>query len=150
MSRYVVDASVAIKWYLPEIHDAAARRLLIEGHTLLALDLLFSEGGNILWKRVRSGELSAVEAETILKSLGGLGLSIFASWPLVLLALDIAVQTQRTVYDSLYLALAIREQAILVTADSRFYHALETTPLAPHLLWVEDTPKEGPVEPTAH
>ena len=36
LSRFVVDASVAIKWFVPEIHADAARRLLREGMTLLA------------------------------------------------------------------------------------------------------------------
>src|SRR4051812_33033498 len=117
MSRYVVDASVAIKWFLPEIHSEAAQRLLSEDHTLLIPDLLFSEVGNILWKRVRNGELTSEEAATLLQTLGGLPLIVSPSWPVVALALEIACRTFRTVYDSLYVALAISEKAVLVTAD---------------------------------
>jgi len=138
MNRYVVDASVAIKWYLPEIHDAAAARALAGGNDLLAPDLIFSEVGNILWKRIRSGELSEAEAQAILQSLGSLPITVTASWPLVLAALTIACQTQRSVYDSLYLALAVRESAVMVTADQRFYNVLQTTPMQPYVLWVED------------
>lgn len=140
MSRYVVDASVAIKWYLPEIHDSEAQRLLSGGHDLLAPDLLFAEVGNILWKRVRAEQMTDVEAQTVLASLGDLPLRVVPSWPLVLLALEIARQTQRTVYDSLYLALAVREQEVLVTADAKFFHSLQSTPMARHILWVEDIP----------
>ena len=39
-AHFVVDASVAIKWFVPEIHAEAARRLLREGITLLAPDLI--------------------------------------------------------------------------------------------------------------
>ena len=28
MTPYVVDASVAVKWYLPEVHDVHSKRLL--------------------------------------------------------------------------------------------------------------------------
>jgi predicted nucleic acid-binding protein len=140
MSRYVVDASVAIKWYLPEIHDSEAQRLLSGGHDLLAPDLLFAEVGNILWKRVRAEQMTDMEAQTILQSLGDLPLLVVPSWPLVLLALEIACQTQRTVYDSLYLALAVREQAVLVTADAKFVHSIQITPMARYILWVEDIP----------
>ncbi len=56
------------------------------------------------------------------------------SWPLALSALTIACQAQRTVYDSLYLALALRESAVMVTADEKFYNALQATPLAPTVL----------------
>ena len=140
MIRYVVDASVAVKWYLPEIHDREAQRLLQGTEALLVPDLIFSEAGNILWKRVRSGQMLETEAQAVLQSLGALPLTVSPSWPLVLPALTIACQTQRTVYDSLYLALALRESAVMVTADEKFYNALQATPLATYLLWVADIP----------
>ncbi len=140
MSRYVVDASVAVKWYLPEIHDVHALRLLTGSNTLFAPDLIFSEVGNILWKRFRAGQMSEPEAQAVLRSLGALPLSVAPSWPLTLSALTITCQVQRTVYDSLYLALAVRENAVMVTADEKFYNALRATPLAPYLLWIEHIP----------
>ena len=48
MTRYVIDASVAIKWYLPEPDDDKARLLLVGGHDLLAPDLMLIEVSNIL------------------------------------------------------------------------------------------------------
>ncbi len=138
MNCYVVDASVAVKWYLPEIHDVQAKRLLTGDKQLLVPDLIFSEVGNILWKRVRAEQILEKEALAILQSMGALRLSISASWPLALVALAIACKTQRSVYDSLYLALAVKEDAVMVTADEKFYNALQTTPMKPYLLWVED------------
>lgn len=140
MSRFVVDASVALKWFLPEIHDAHARRLLTGGHNLLIPDLLFPEVGNILWKRVRAGDITRVEADTILQTLGGLPLVVHPSWPLVTVALAIACQAGRTVYDSLYLALAVQENALMVTADEKFYNALQSSPLLISVMWVENIP----------
>ena len=140
MSRYVVDASVAIKWFLPEIHDVQAMRLLREGEELFIPDLLFPEVGNILWKRVRFGQMQDTEAEVVMQALGTLPLTAAPSWPLTLSALTIACHTHRPVYDSLYLALAVRENAVMVTADKKFYMALQSMPLAPYVLWVEDIP----------
>ena len=140
MSRYVIDASVAIKWYLPEIHDAPAKCLLTGNQELLVPDLIFSEVGNILWKRVRAGQMSAEEALEILKSFDALGLTVITSSSLILSALTIACQTQRTVYDSLYLALAVRKKSVMITADERFYNALQTSHLAPFIVWVENIP----------
>jgi predicted nucleic acid-binding protein len=140
MSRFVVDASVAVKWFLPEIHDVPARRLLGGGHTLIVPDLLFPEVGNILWKRVRAGDIAAPQADTILQTLGAMPLIVHPSWPLVTVALTIGCQSGRTVYDSLYLALAIQKMAPMVTADEKFYNALQASPLASSLLWVEDIP----------
>lgn len=138
MSRYVVDASVAIKWYLPEIYDVESQRLLDETNELLVPDLLYSEVGNILWKKIRAGEIQEQQGQAVLQSLNQLPLQVFPAFPLVLLALEIANQTHRTVYDSLYLALAVKENALLVTADERFYNALQSTPLASQLILVKD------------
>jgi predicted nucleic acid-binding protein len=54
------------------------------------------------------------------------------------LALDIALQSDRAVYDSLYLVLAITQQCHMVTADEKFYNALKTSSYASNLLWVEN------------
>ncbi|MDX1932685.1 MAG: type II toxin-antitoxin system VapC family toxin [Capsulimonadales bacterium] len=140
MSRFVVDASVAIKWFLPEVHDMHARRLLTGGHALLVPDLLFPEVGNILRKRVQRNDITATEADTILQTLGSLPLEVSPSWPLVTVALTIACHAGRTVYDSLYLALAIREKTQMVTADEKLYNALQTSPLVSVILWVEKIP----------
>lgn len=138
MIRYIIDASVAIKWYLPEVHDLAARRFLAApAHELMVPDLLFSECGNILWKCVRAGQMTETEAQALLQSLGNLPLTVVPSWPLTLLALEIACRTERTVYDSLYLALAVQEKTVMVTADEKFYDAIQQTPLEGSVLWVE-------------
>ena len=58
MSRYVVDASVAIKWVLPETHSEAALRLQHSNHHLHAPTFATLELGNVLIKKVRRGELT--------------------------------------------------------------------------------------------
>src|SRR4028118_94795 len=103
MSRYVVDASVGIKWFVPEVHSEAAQRLLNRSHNLLVPDLFFPEIGNILWKRVRRGEDTPNNARDTLAEFSTVPLEVYESQPLMPVALDIAVQTDRTVYDSLYL-----------------------------------------------
>lgn len=138
MTDLVVDASVAIKWFLPEIHSVAAERLLKPTYNLLAPELLVAEVGNVLWKRMRNQELTLPEAQAILKALASLRLNCVSHYVLIAPALEIANHTDRTVYDSLYLALAIRENCRVVTADRRFAQAIQKTPLANHLLWVED------------
>ena len=57
MDRLVVDASVAIKWVVEEEGSEAAAGLL-DGSTLAAPDFLIPECANILWKKVRRGELA--------------------------------------------------------------------------------------------
>ena len=62
MSAFVVDASVAVKWFFPEVHEADALRLIHGRHDLLVPDVFFSEFGNALWKRLRRRETTTAVA----------------------------------------------------------------------------------------
>ena len=138
MIRHVVHTSVAIKWLVEEVHAEAARRLLADVYALYAPDLLWPESGNILWKKAQRGELTTQEARLIREGLARQPLSIYPSRLLVEPALEIALDTGRTVYDSCYVALAMLIESPLVTADQRLFNALRQTDYAPHLVWVED------------
>ncbi|WP_242044479.1 type II toxin-antitoxin system VapC family toxin [Anabaena azotica] len=73
-----------------------------------------------------------------LADLNTIPLEVYLSQPLMPLALEIAFQKDRAVYDCLYLALAITEQCQMVTADEKFYNALQTSNYTNNLLWVEN------------
>jgi predicted nucleic acid-binding protein len=138
LTRYVVDASVVVKWFLPEAHTEAARRLLRHGLELSTPDLLRAEFGNVMWKRWRRGDLSAEGVDAALRSLGRLPLRIETSGPLMEAAWDVARLYDRSFYDGLYVALAERTECPLVTADRRLYNSLQGGELAERLMWVED------------
>jgi len=137
MTVYVVDASVAVKWYVPEVHSAEASSLLNEDHELHVPDLLLPEFGNVLWKKVRRGELTHDEAKDILEEVTDVPMQVHPTGALLDRALDIAVDHSRTVYDSLYLALAESLGCQAVTADDRLSNALEGTILASHIIHVQ-------------
>ncbi len=136
--RYVVDASVAIKWYVPEIHSMHALRLLGDGNDLLAPELILAEVGNIIWKKCRLGELDLPTGGELLHDFRQSALTIKPLAGLLNTAWHIATQYRQTIYDSLYLSLAIATDARMVTADRNFFNALAGTTLAPHLLWIEN------------
>ena len=48
------------------------------------------------------------------------------------------MRTGRTVYDSLYVAMAVQIDCRLVTADEKLYNAFKGGPLGARMLWVED------------
>jgi predicted nucleic acid-binding protein len=130
-----------IKWHVAEIHADAALRLLGDDAPALHVpDLMLPEVGNILWKKVRRGDLTEEQARGIAHLVAVAPLEVHPSAPLLEAAFEIATRTGRTVYDGLYAALAVRLDSRLVTADERLYNALKDGPLGAHILWVEDDP----------
>jgi predicted nucleic acid-binding protein len=126
----VIDASVVVKWYVPESDSADAARLGRSERRLAAPDLLVSEVGNILWKKVQRDGLPRADAEAAALSLIDSARIRFHRSPLfVRAALEIASTYGRTVYDSLYLALAIYLDTEMVTTDQRLFNSLVGTPL---------------------
>ena len=119
MTTVVVDASVAAKWFLPEPDASAALRLLDGRRRLAAPDLIRAEVGNVVWKLHARDLLRLEEASEMIEHFLPLPLDIYDSAFLLEPALEIAMTTQRTVYDSLYLALAIESPAMLQATPRR-------------------------------
>ena len=137
MRAVVVDASVAVKWLLPEVHSEAARRILRSRQELLAPDLIWAEVGNAVWKKCRQAEITDEEARGILQDFKRFPLHTQTSKALLSPAWAFATQFAISVYDSLYLALAVSSDCRLVTADRILYNTLQRKPVASTLLWVE-------------
>lgn len=133
MTSYVVDASVAAKWFLPaagEPHADQALQLLRDYTSaslgLIVPDLFWPEFGNILWKASRQGRMSLRSAEAAIAEMGKLTIPTSSSMPLLSEAFAIAAAFDRTVYDAVYIALAVSTGAPLLTADERLANALAT------------------------
>jgi len=138
VTRYVVDASVAIKWFIPERLSEAAGRLRQVRHSLSVPAFFWLEIGNVLVKKIRRGELTGEEGDFILTELHRLPLRRHADERLFRPAYALARQTQRSLYDCLYLALAEVIDGRMVTADRKLYTALIVGEQGRRVLWVED------------
>ena len=136
----VIDASVLIKFYVPEILSDRAERLFAKVGSkdidLLAPDLIYPEAGNTLRKKQRLKELSLSEAEEIIDAILSLPLRIEASKSLLPLAVDIATAYGVTVYDALYLSLAKVYEATLITADRKLVEVLSKTDVGDSITWL--------------
>jgi predicted nucleic acid-binding protein len=130
VSAFVVDASVVVKWFVPEIHSDAARRLLSLSHEYFAPDLLFAETANTIWKKIRRGELTTEHGRQLVNDIGRSAVETVPCRVLAVDARELANATGRTVYDSLYLALAIRLKTRMLTADDRLAVAVTALPMA--------------------
>ena len=138
--NYVVDASVAVKWYVPEDNSDDAERLLDPSNELHAPELIAPEFGNIIWKKIRRGELTEKQGREIIEAFLSVPMLKYPTTPLIEVAFAGALQTAQTVYDWTYLALAISLNCEMATADDKFYKAIQAGSLARHIIWVEDVP----------
>lgn len=134
----VVDASVSIKWYVPEIYEQEAVALLKGNYRFHVPELIFPEFGNIIWKKVRRGELTKAEGERIVTEFVKRKWTIHPHRKIIEAAYIGAESSGQTVYDWTYLALAVSLSCEMVTADEKFYKALEKTPLKSRLIWIGD------------
>jgi predicted nucleic acid-binding protein len=127
---FVVDASVAVKWFvLDEPLRAAARAFLVGfGDRLEAPDLLLVETANVAWKKHRNGELDIYQATEIVREVDGCIAILHRSTDLVERALDIAIAYSHPIYDCLYLACTEVAVRPLVTADRRLIEKVSGTP----------------------
>lgn len=131
MNEVVVDASVGVKWTLA----GDGERLVDEAFAVLdqyekgeirivVPDLFWVEVGNVLWKAVRTGRISKELGEEALATMLERNLPTVPSAPLLEKAFEIGTDYGRTVYDSVYVALARHSHAQLITADERLANAL--------------------------
>ena len=134
--RYVVDASVAAKWYFREEHSERADALLEQDNELLAPGLLVVEIATLAWKRARRGEISEAAADRIVAALRQVPLELRPTADLVTAALPLALHGGLTLYDAFYAALAVKSGCPLVTADRKLHDVLQSGHLADHALWL--------------
>jgi predicted nucleic acid-binding protein len=131
VNKVVIDASVAIKWTFPEINEQLTREAvdLLQKYTVGALriivaDIFWAEIGNVLWKGVRRERWSRDAARIAAIATRSRAFPTVSSSELLHDALAIAINHDRSVYDSLYLALAVQANCDLITADERLANAV--------------------------
>jgi predicted nucleic acid-binding protein len=135
----IVDASVAVKWVVNERGSEQAR--LLSRARLEAPDLLLIECANILWKKVRVRDLTRTDAAARLVLLRQAPVTLADSRSLLETALELSFDLRHPVYDCVYLALALRRDVPLVTADERLVTATrKPSRLAAHVVLLADLP----------
>lgn len=131
MTNLVLDASVAVKWFLPAEGEALSTEALTlfqsyvrQEIRFIVPDIFWAEIGSTCWKAIRTGRLQKSSAQAAITDLLCCKFPTFPIATLLENAFLIATEFERTIYDSLYVALAMQSGAELVTADERLANAL--------------------------
>jgi predicted nucleic acid-binding protein len=140
----IVDTSVAVKWFLTEVHSDEAALLLDRqrhsGFTFHAPDLLNVEAGSVFTKYHRRAIITYSDAVLLTKAFLAVPKTLYPSAPFIQEAVELACKFGVGIYDSVYLILAKFLGHPLVTADLKFYRAMKLTAAGKHLCWVGDLP----------
>jgi predicted nucleic acid-binding protein len=141
---YVIDTSVAVKWYIPEVHSIEAKGYLKSGLDRHAPDYLPAEAASVVLKRIRSRDvklrLTRDEGRMVLAAVAVSPIQFHHSQPLIEPAFALAEEVGASLYDGLFLALALQLQGQLVTADKKLLKKIQQSRHSAFARWVEAAP----------
>jgi predicted nucleic acid-binding protein len=92
---------------------------------LIAPDLLLAEVASLLAKRHGRGQMSAGQAREGFALLSKCAPRLFETCPRLDRAMDLSLRYGISLWDSVYLALAVEHDCRLLTADARLVRAVE-------------------------
>lgn len=125
MTAFILDASVALAWVLPERDSERCAPLFVEAATrgVAAPSHWLAEVGNVLLVNERRGRVAPEEHALALERLAALPAARDTLPWLAEPALTLARRHRLTLYDALYLELAARRALPLATLDAALRRA---------------------------
>jgi predicted nucleic acid-binding protein len=120
----VVDASVIVKWFIPEVDAVPAQALLASGNELIAPELARVEVASALVRKGLTEELARADVESTLRAwfraLSEGQIFLLPNAQDIEAAATLALELRHPLPDCLYLAVAERLGVGLITADRAF------------------------------
>ena len=139
MKRFVVGASVAMKWFVPERYSEEAAKWLERDVELFSPDLTVVEIGALLFEKTQKEEISVREARDILAAFGSVPMKIVPSSDYLELAFEVAEDLSLDFYDCIYFAVGMRLGCPVLTADRQLYETLKDGPYSKNIAWVDES-----------
>jgi predicted nucleic acid-binding protein len=121
----VLDASAVVRLILGDPAAAAVAEQLREAALVIAPELMLSEVANTLWNLRRAHQLADLDPQQLLADAHDLVDRVEPDRHLQAEALALACHHDHPVHDCLYLALARREAATLISVDRRLQQLAE-------------------------
>lgn len=134
MAKFVIDAGVGLKWFLDEGHSEKARSYLRSNVEYYIPRLFYLETSAVLTKKMRRRELDKKEATHIRHTLGAFPFDVTPDEYLEDQAFDLAMLQHVSMYEAMYIVLAITIEGRMITSDKRFARSMEQVGLAD---WIE-------------
>ena len=138
MTRYVIDASVAVKWLIFEELSDRAVALARSNNHFIAPRMIMTEVANALARKAIQGAMSSQDAKQQFAKLPYFFDEIASVDDVVANALHNACQFRHPVYDMVYVEVARRRGIQLITADQRLSSKLANSDLASCILMLSD------------
>lgn len=138
MADFIVDASVAVKWFVLEELSDRALALVDSDSILAAPDLIRLEVGSALSRRVREGSLEAIQALSGMSALPRYFAELLPFDGVLADAMQISMAIKHPLYDCLYVAVANARQCKIITADQKFVAKLAGTSYAANVVLLGD------------
>jgi predicted nucleic acid-binding protein len=137
---FVVDASVAAKWFTEEDYSLESLAFLRNNEKLFAPDTFLLEMDNLICKWIRRGIVTNPEGDEIRDELRCQPIEFFPFRELLDYAFEIASRTGCSLYDCLYLALAVSLKGKMATADRRLCERLDQTLFSKYVVFISEIP----------
>ena len=134
MAGLVIDASVAVKWFIEEDRSRDALRILNAGIDLIAPSSILYEIFHTLWDASRTRRLPAKRLPELAEIVPTPFAALTPIAHLYETAAAIAQSHPLAIYDCAYVALAQREHVELITADERMFAVARTVKAKVRLL----------------
>ena len=124
----VIDACVAIKWFLPENNFIKAGEILNSFNRMIIPDLFLIEFDAIVTKKICQRLIEQDDAIKMVQEIRNIPFEIIPYQLISKMAFDLSSALPITQYDACYLAAAIEYNEVVITADMRFFRGMQTTP----------------------
>jgi len=136
VNEFVIDASVAVKWFIPEKGTEKAHEVLEELIFFYAPNTFLTEIDSVLTKKVRIRDINIKEAFEKRQQFRKLPYKLIDYEQIEEFAFRLSTEFSITLLDATYLATAIDYDAKLYTADPRLSNGLSNTPFANYIKYI--------------
>jgi predicted nucleic acid-binding protein len=126
----VIDASVAVKWFVSEEASDKADEISASDYTLLAPRLIMTEVANAFARKATQKLITPLEAMEYVRTLPQFLAGLLDVNDLIESALQNAYSHRHPIYDFIYLEAARRRDTRMVTADEKFIAKVKGTNVA--------------------